>query len=115
MNDAQTTIQQLRDLVEEFVSQRNWHRYHAPKNLTMALAIEAAELMEHYQWLDVEESRCEVGQVDKTGIANELADVVCYALALANALQIDLATAIAEKMEKNREKYPVERYFGKAK
>ncbi len=113
MNDAQTTVQQLRDLVDEFVSQRDWHRFHAPKNLSMALAIEAAELMEHFQWLGVEESRSAEQETDRAGIAEELADVVCYALALANALQIDLATVMTEKMEKNRQKYPADEYYGK--
>ncbi len=57
MDDSQTTIRQLRDIVDEFVSQRDWHQFHAPKNLSMALAIEAAELMEHFQWIGVEQSR----------------------------------------------------------
>lgn len=115
MNDETTTVQQLREMIDEFVSQRDWHRFHAPKNLSMALAIEAAELMEHFQWLDVEQSRSDHAALDREAIADELADVVCYALALTNSLQMDLATAMRRKMEKNRRKYPADEYFGRAK
>lgn len=78
----------------------------------MALAIEAAELMEHFQWIDVEASR-QVADADRrNAIADELADVICYALAMANALQIDVASAMRLKMEKNRQKYPADKYQG---
>jgi dCTP diphosphatase len=110
MPDATTTISQLRELVEQFVAERNWHQFHAPKNLAMALAIEAAELMEHFQWESVEQSRRAGADGERReGIADELADVTCYVLAMANALDIDLSAAVRDKMVKNRTKYPVDK------
>ncbi|MDP6444386.1 MAG: nucleotide pyrophosphohydrolase [Pirellulaceae bacterium] len=114
MSDNSTTIQQLRDVVDEFVSQRDWEQFHAPKNISMALAIEAAELMEHFQWLTVSASR-EVADDEKKrdAVAEELADVVCYALALANEMRIDISDSLAAKMVKNREKYPADEFRGR--
>jgi NTP pyrophosphatase (non-canonical NTP hydrolase) len=114
MSDERTTIDELKRLVEQFVSQRDWHPFHTPKNLSMALAIEAAELMEHFQWLDPAQSRAVAGDADKrAAVGEELADVVCYALAMANELGIDLADALRDKMIKNARKYPVEEYRGR--
>ena len=113
MFDEQATIAQLKRLVNDFVDRRDWHRFHAPKNLAMSLAIEAAELMEHFQWLSIEQSRQLVGHPEKlSAIGEELADVLCYALAMANELGLDLSTAMREKMAKNRLKYPAEQYRG---
>ena len=106
-SDATTTLQELREVVETFVAERDWHRFHAPKNISMALAVEAAELMEHFEWLDVDASRAV--RDDKTArdaAGEELCDVVCYALAMANALDLDIASAFHAKMQKNRKKYP---------
>lgn len=111
-SDAQTTVAQLRCVMDEFVQQRDWHQFHSPKNLSMALTVEAGELMEHFQWLTVEQSR-QLTEPQRHAAGEELADVLCYALSLANALDIDLATAIREKMEKNRRKYPAEEYQGR--
>jgi NTP pyrophosphatase (non-canonical NTP hydrolase) len=114
MGDSETTVEALRELVEQFVARRNWHQFHAPKNLAMSLAIEAAELMEHFQWLTVEESRAVAGQPDKLAeVSDELADVLCYALAMANVLGLDLSTAIRTKMAKNERKYPEEKFRGR--
>ena len=87
MQDAETTIDQLRQVVDRFVAERDWHQFHTPKNLAMSLAIEAAELMEHFQWITTEASR-EVGNnpVKKEAICDELADVLCYVCAIANEL-----------------------------
>jgi len=114
MPDAQTTVAQLKALVDDFVDRRDWHQFHAPKNLAMSIAIESAELMECFQWLSVEQSR----RIDKDAekladVADELADVVCYALAMANELEIDLSTAVFQKMGKNERKYPAEEYRGR--
>ncbi len=114
MADDQTTIQDLRQRVDQFVGQRDWHQFHTPKNLSIALAIEAAELMEHFQWLDPQESRAVAHDAEKrTAVGEELADVVCYALALANELGIDVADAVRNKMVKNAQKYPVDEYRGR--
>jgi len=106
-NDQNTTLAELRQLVRCFVDERGWRGYHAPKNLAMSLAIEVAELMEHFQWLTVEESRSAADDpARRLAIAEELADVMCYLLAMANVLELDLATAVRQKMIKNRQKYP---------
>lgn len=114
MTDPQTTVAELRELVREFVDQRDWHRFHTPKNLAMSLSIEAAELMEHFQWLTAEQSRAVTGQPDRlAAIGEELADVLCYVLAMANELGLDLATALCDKMAKNAQKYPASEYRGR--
>ncbi len=114
--DRTTTVGQLRCQVEDFVAQRDWHRFHTPKNLAMSLAIEAAELMEHFQWLTPEESRAVRQDPARLAeVADELADVFCYTLALCNELNLDLSTALATKLAKNAQKYPVEQYRGRAK
>ena len=80
----------------------------------MSLAIEAAELMEHFQWLTIDQSRAVASQPDKLDeVADELADVLCYALALANELQIDVSDAVRNKMVKNAQKYPAAEFRGR--
>ncbi len=114
MTDTTATIAQLRRIVEEFVDRRDWHQFHTPKNLAMSMAIEAAELMEHFQWLTPEQSRGVAHQPEKLGeVADELADVLCYLLAMANELGLDLAAAMEGKMAKNAKKYPAEAYRGR--
>ncbi len=112
--DANTTIAVLRDLVERFVTDRDWHQFHSPKNLSMALAIEAAELMEHFQWIDTAASRGISGDAKKLAeVGEELADVLCYAVALANELGLDIATTMRRKMVKNVKKYPAAEFRGR--
>jgi dCTP diphosphatase len=109
LSDASTTLADLRDLVRRFVEERDWRQFHSPKNLSMSLAIEAAELMEHFQWIDIGESRLVKDDPEKFAqVRDEIADVLCYALALTNELNLDLSTAIREKMIKNAAKYPAE-------
>jgi NTP pyrophosphatase (non-canonical NTP hydrolase) len=116
MSDQETPVGDLREMVREFVAERDWRQFHTPKNISMALAIEAAELMEHFQWLTPDQSRAIAKQdKDLAAVAEELADVICYAFALANELDIDVTTAMRSKMEKNRTKYPAEKYRGKYK
>jgi NTP pyrophosphatase (non-canonical NTP hydrolase) len=113
MHDSQTTVAALRQLVNQFVDERAWHQFHSPKNLAMSIAIEAAELMEHFQWLSVEQSRALAADKEKlAAVGEELADVLCYALAMANELGLDLSGAIERKMVKNRQKYPTQEYHG---
>ncbi len=114
MSDSTTTLADLKRLVNDFVDRRDWHQFHAPKNLAMSLAIEAAELMEHFQWISGEESRRAAEDPERLEtIGDELADVLCYALAMANELGLDLSTAIRRKMAKNERKYPAEEYRGR--
>lgn len=114
MTDHTTTVAQLRQLVEDFVAEREWHAFHTPKNLVMSLAIETAELMEHFQWLTPEQSRAITNDNAKLAeVGEEIADVFCYGLAMVNTLGIDLATTIAAKIEKNKRKYPAAEYRGR--
>ena len=100
--------------MDQFVQERNWPQFHNPKNLSMALAIEAAELMEHFQWLDLDESRAVAHDAERlAAVGEELADVVCYALALANELDFDVADSVRAKMIKNAEKYPAAEFRGR--
>lgn len=114
MNDSSTTIAQLRESIRQFVAERDWEQFHSPKNLAMALAVEAAELMEHFQWIDIGESRAFADDQEKlAAIGEELADVISYALALANSLDIDIASTHRDKMIKNVAKYPAEKFRGR--
>lgn len=93
-----------------FVADRDWEKFHNPKNLAAALAIETAELMEHFQWLDVNESIAHASEPgNREAIADELADCLSYVLSLANAMDMDLTTELRRKMIKNVAKYPVGR------
>jgi NTP pyrophosphatase (non-canonical NTP hydrolase) len=114
MPDDATTVAELKAAMGRFVAEREWEKFHSPKNLSMGLAIEAAELMEHFLWIDNEESRRLRGNPAKmTEIGDEMADIGCYLLALSNSLGIDLSEAILGKLIKNAQKYPVEKYRGK--
>jgi len=114
MPDATTTVAGLRDAMRRFVAERNWEPFHSPKNLSMGAAVEAAELMEHFLWMDNEASRQVIQNAGKMGeIADEMADVACYLLALCNTLGIDLSEAVFAKLAKNASKYPAEKYRGR--
>ena len=113
--DSRTTVAQLKERVLAFARERDWEQFHAPKNLSMALAAEAAELMEHFLWASPEESRKVASDPAKRAkIAEELADIVIYSLEFANATGLDLSAAIAQKMEANARKYPVEKARGRS-
>lgn len=113
-NDQTTTVAELSELVEAFVTEREWSIYHSPKNLAMSIAIEAAELMEHFQWLTPEEAATAIADPEKRAAAGEeLADVVGYCLAMAGALGVDLSQTVRAKMQRNHEKYPADTYRGK--
>ena len=114
MDDTQTTIAELKEAVARFAAERAWEPFHSPKNLAMGLAIEAAELMEHFLWVDCEASR-ELGHdpAKRSDIADEVADVACHLFNLCNALKLDLGQAFRAKLIKNAQKYPVEKYKGK--
>ena len=113
-NDQHTTLADLRALVHKFVEERDWRQFHSPKNLSMSLAIEAAELMEHFQWIDVPTSREAALDPARLGpIGEELADVLCYALAMANELGLDVSTIVCDKMAKNAIKYPAAEFRGR--
>jgi NTP pyrophosphatase (non-canonical NTP hydrolase) len=115
LTDAATSVADLKTRILAFVREREWEQFHAPKNLSMALAAEAAELMEHFLWSTPEQSRAIAQDPAKRAkIAEELADVVIYALEFANATGLDVAAAIEAKMAANAAKYPVEKARGRA-
>lgn len=114
MPDATTTLAALKDAMRRFVAERSWEPFHSPKNLSMGAAVEAAELMEHFLWLDNEASRRVVDDpAERDAVADEMADVVCYLLALSNTLEIDLSEAVLAKLAKNAVKYPADKYRGR--
>ncbi len=115
MSDRATTVAELRERVLAFVRERDWEQFHAPKNLSMALAAETGELMEHFLWMSPEQSRAVVQDPAKRHkIEEEIADVVIYALEFANMTGIDVAAAIERKLAVNAKKYPVEKAKGRS-
>jgi NTP pyrophosphatase (non-canonical NTP hydrolase) len=104
----------LSSRVERFALERDWAQFHSPKNLSMALAVECAELMEHFQWLSEAQSR-RPGRRQLREIERELADVQIYLVRLAQVLGVDLIRACERKLVENARKYPVERAKGSAK
>ncbi|MGD1997242.1 MAG: nucleotide pyrophosphohydrolase [Anaerolineae bacterium] len=110
MSDAQITVARLRREVADFVAARDWESFHTPKNLSLAIAVEAAELIEHFLWLGGKEP---VEEGKRTAVADELADVLIYVLALANVLDVDLSKAVLSKLERNEERFPVEEWRGR--
>ena len=115
LTDAATTVAELKSRLLAFVRERDWEQFHAPKNLSMALAAEAGELMEHFLWSTPEQSKAVAAEPTKRAkIAEELADVVIYALEFANITGLDVAAAIEAKMAANAKKYPVEKAKGRS-
>ena len=115
MPDDRTTFAELRQRIQQFVDERDWRQFHRPKNLAMSIAIEAAELMEHFQWVDSAESHARaMDPAHREKIAEEIADVCCYVLSLANAMELDLSDAVLRKLEKNVRKYPADEFRGRS-
>lgn len=112
MSDENRTIQELKKKMAQFVSERDWKQYHLPKNLSMAIAIEAAELMEKFQWLN-ESDLHKATTCNKREIEEELADIFSCLLSFAHFYGIDLSDAFERKMESNIQKYPIEKVKGK--
>lgn len=114
--DQGTTVADLRRYVATFVAERDWEQFHSPDNLSRAIAIEAAELMEHFLWLTERQASALVENEGKRGaLVEELADVLIYALSLANALEIDVSEAVLSKLERNERRFPVEAWRGRAR
>jgi dCTP diphosphatase len=107
MDDTSTTIQDLRAKVNAFNEDRDWHQFHSPKNVAASIVIEAAELLEHFQWTDA------LTPQQTAGVTEELADVFIYCLVLANALELDVSQAVNHKLAQNDAKYPADRYRGR--
>ena len=110
MSDA---LQALQKALREFARERDWEQFHTPKNLATALSVEAAELLEHFQWLTDEQSRT-LDDAKRTAVGEELADVLLYLLQLADKLDIDPLQAAERKLRLNAEKYPADRARGRS-
>ena len=104
----------LRDALRAFAAERDWDQFHSPKNLATALAVEAAELLEPFQWLTDEQS-CDLPAETRAAVEQELADVLLYLVRLADRLGVDLEQAAADKIARNGEKYPVDRSRGSSR
>jgi NTP pyrophosphatase (non-canonical NTP hydrolase) len=104
----------LRQRIREFAEVRAWERYHTPKNLVMALAVEASELLEPFQWLTAEQSQ-QLSAAQHEAVRQEIADVLIYLTRLADLLDIDLLDAAADKLAINANKYPIEKAHGNAR
>lgn len=111
----ETTVAAIQKAVRNFRDARDWRQFHSPKNLSMSIAIEAAELMEHFQWLTLQqaEALAQTNPAARQAILQELADVLIYCFSLADILDCDVAAIVFDKLASNRQKYPVERYRGR--
>ncbi len=115
MADDKKTILQIKKKIKTFIKERDWEKFHSPKNLSMSLAIEASELMEIFQWLTTEEANVDqLTKNQKKRIEEEIADIGIYLFDLCNVLNIDVSCAIENKLKLNRCKYPVKLAKGKA-
>jgi len=109
--EFQNDLAQIRDIMRQFVSERDWDQFHTPKNLATALSVEASELLEPFQWL-VSGDAGELDEAKLTAIRHEMADVLVYLVRLADKLDVDLFQAVQEKMVLNRAKYPADKVRG---
>lgn len=111
--DGADALRELRDQLRHFAAARDWQSFHTPKNLAMALAGEAGEVIEHFQWLTAEQSAA-LDPAQREAVALELADVLLYLVRLADVLGVDLAAAAQRKLAINAERYPVDKARGRA-
>ncbi len=107
------SLSNLSAALADFVRERDWDQFHNPKNLAMALAAEAGELLEHFQWLTESEANS-LSAAQRAEVATELADILMFLLRLADRLHVDLLEATTDKLELNRRRYPVEKARGRA-
>lgn len=107
-------IEELKSAVAAFASERDWDKFHSPKNLTMALSVEVAELVEHFQWLTEEQSR-DLSDEKRAAVADEIADIQIYLIRLADKLSVDIFNSVEKKIAKNALKYPADKVRGSAK
>lgn len=115
MSDRTTTLEELKAKILAFARERDWEQFHSPKNLSMAISAESAELMEHFLWASPQNSKKLLEDDElRRKVEEELADVIIYALEFANIAEIDVSSAISTKMRINAKKYPVEKAYGKS-
>lgn len=110
--DTQQNIKGLREEVAKFITERQWTKYHVPKDLSMAISIEASELMELFLWKQLSASEVVKDKDTKEKVGDEIADIFIYLLSLVNALDFDLSDIVSKKIAKNRKKYPASEFQG---
>ena len=113
ISDKTTSVLVLRERVQKFIEERDWNKYHNPKDIAVSITIEASELLEVFQWVnerELDETIKKPG--NRARLAAELADVMIYCFSLANVLNMDVAQAVVKKIENNEGKYPIERVKG---
>jgi len=108
------SLLELRDKVRRFAADRDWDQFHSPKNLSMALSVEAGELLEHFQWVS-DDASAELPPEALVKVREELADVLLYLIRIADKLDVDLVDAAQSKIVVNAEKYPIEKSRGTSK
>ena len=109
-DDHSRSIDELKELVRTFVGERDWWRYHTPRNLAASISIEAAELLEHFQWTLDDQGPLSIEK--RQQVADEMSDVLAYLLSMSHVLGIDLSASLAAKMRKNAKKYPTSQFQG---
>ncbi|MFT6221637.1 MAG: NTP pyrophosphatase (non-canonical NTP hydrolase) [Candidatus Endobugula sp.] len=107
-------LDHIKKTLAQFSKDRDWEQFHSPKNLAMALSVEVAEIVEHFQWLSEEEANT-LTAAKRHAIAEEIADTQMYLLLLAEKLDVDIIRSVNEKIVKNAEKYPIEKCKGSSK
>jgi NTP pyrophosphatase (non-canonical NTP hydrolase) len=107
-------IEDIQKQLSDFADERDWDQFHNPKNLAMALSVEASELVEIFQWLTPEQAEVIMNSSESEHVKEEMADVMIYLIRMADKLNVDLEKSVAEKIVKNSEKYPVEGSKGSA-
>ena len=112
--EQRSDLGELRRIMRQFADERDWGKFHTPKNLAIALSVEASELLEPFQWLE-NGKREELGEEKFAAVRDEMADVLAYLVHLADRLDVDLYQALLAKMERNRLKYPAEKVRGDAR
>ena len=106
--------EKINNEIKKFVEERDWDQFHSPKNLSMALSVEASELVEIYQWQKEDDYKTDDVKI-KDAVKDELVDIFFYLMRMCHKTNIDLEKSFYEKMEKNRKKYPIKKYKGKSK
>ena len=110
----ESDFERLKKQVRQFVVEREWEQFHSPKNLSMALIVEAAEMVEHFQWL-TEEQSCHLSPQKLAEVELELADIQIYLISLAQKLELDVVAAVEKKLALNAQKYPADEVRGSSK
>jgi len=115
LDDSNTTFKTVKSLIEKFIQDRDWKKFHTPRNLAESISIESAELLEIFQWTTNDEDWSVMQDESKLKMQEELADILIYCFSLSNAAGIDIVQSLLSKIKRNEAKYPTELYKGTSK